>query len=240
MQTPCQPAIFSPVAAPRSENFLDRFPKFQRPNWAATVVGEAVRRAAIDPEIVDEVILGNVLSAGLGQAPARQAALGAKLPPSVAAQRSTRSADLAWKRSRSPIGRFDAGDAKLVVAGGMENMSRAPHLLPGTFAKVGNWAIVKRSIRWSTMGCGARLRGQHMGNSAEYIAEKHNVTSRRSGRLCGREPPPCGGSSRSRQVCRRDCAGHHQESPRGNNCRYRRRSPGGDRYRFARKTAAEF
>ena len=155
--------------------FLGSLSKIPATELGSTVVGEAVRRAAIDPEIVDEVILGNVLSAGLGQAPARQAALGAKLPPSVAATTINKVCGSGLEAVTLADRAIRTGDAQIVVAGGMENMSRAPHLLPGTREgwKLGNREAVDSMVH---DGLWCAFENQHMGNSAEYIAEAHRAT----------------------------------------------------------------
>ena len=155
--------------------FLGSLSKIPATELGSTVVGEAVRRAAIDPEIVDEVILGNVLSAGLGQAPARQAALGAKLPPSVAATTINKVCGSGLEAVTLADRAIRTGDAQIVVAGGMENMSRAPHLLPGTREgwKLGNREAVDSMVH---DGLWCAFENQHMGDSAEYIAEAHRVT----------------------------------------------------------------
>ena len=155
--------------------FLGSLSKIPATELGSTVVGEAVRRAAIDPEIVDEVILGNVLSAGLGQAPARQAALGAKLPPSVAATTINKVCGSGLEAVTLADRAIRTGDAQIVVAGGMENMSLAPHLLPGTREgwKLGNREAVDSMVH---DGLWCAFENQHMGDSAEYIAEAHRVT----------------------------------------------------------------
>jgi acetyl-CoA C-acetyltransferase len=98
----------------------------------ALVVEEAVRRAGIAPGDVDEVLMGNVLSAGLGQNPARQAALGGGLPDSVPATTVNKVCGSGLKAVALAAQAIALGDAEVVVAGGMENMSAAPHLLPGS------------------------------------------------------------------------------------------------------------
>src|SRR5712691_12052987 len=96
----------------------------------AFAVAEAGRRAGVAPEKVDEVIMGNVLSAGLGQAPARQAALGAGLLPAVAALTINKVCGSGLKAVMLAAQGIATGDADVVVAGGMESMSNAPYLLP--------------------------------------------------------------------------------------------------------------
>lgn len=155
--------------------FLGAFSSVSATDLGASVVREAVARAEIEAAAVDEVILGNVLSAGLGQAPARQAALGAGLPPTVTALTINKVCGSGLEAVTLADRAIRLGDAKLVVAGGMENMSRAPHLLPAVREgwKLGNREAVDSMIH---DGLWCAFEGQHMGNSAEYIAEKHNVT----------------------------------------------------------------
>ena len=90
------------------------------------VVAEAVRRAHVDPKSVDEVIMGCVLTAGVGQAPARQAALGAGLPPEVSALTINKVCGSSLKAAMLAASAVRCGDAEIVVAGGMESMARAP------------------------------------------------------------------------------------------------------------------
>src|ERR671937_318773 len=97
----------------------------------SAALAEALRRAKVPSERVDEVILGNVLQAGLGQNPARQAALKAGLPDTIAALTVNKVCGSGLKAVMLAAQAVRAGDAELLVAGGMENMSRAPHLLQG-------------------------------------------------------------------------------------------------------------
>jgi acetyl-CoA C-acetyltransferase len=100
------------------------------PKLAAITIAESLRRAGISPDRVDEVILGQVLQAGVGQAPARQAALAAGVPASVPAVTINKVCGSGLKAVMLADQAIRAGDAQIIVAGGMENMSRAPHLLP--------------------------------------------------------------------------------------------------------------
>jgi len=149
-------------------------------SWGATqlgaiVVREAIRRAAIMPADVDEVILGNVLSAGLGQAPARQAALQAGLPASVAAVTINKMCGSGLKAVMLAAQAIRAGDAELIAAGGMESMSRAPHLLLAAREgfKFGHQALVDSML---LDGLTCAFDGCHMGAQAEHIARLHNVS----------------------------------------------------------------
>jgi acetyl-CoA C-acetyltransferase len=144
------------------------------PKLGAIAVREAVRRARIEPERIDEVIMGNVLSAGLGQAPARQAALGAGLPPSVAAVTINKVCGSGLKAVMLADQAIRAGDANIIVAGGMENMSLAPYLLPGARAgwRFGNQQAID-SMQYDGLWCA--FENCPMGNEADYIAASRAV-----------------------------------------------------------------
>ncbi len=138
-------------------------------------IREGLKRAEIDPGQVDEVIMGNVVSAGLGQAPARQAALGAGLPPTVAAVTVNKVCGSGLKAVMLASQAIRAGDANIIVAGGMESMTRAPHLVRG--AREG-WKLGEARLEDAML-----LDGLHcpfdncaMGMHAEYTAEKHHVS----------------------------------------------------------------
>src|ERR1700736_2009421 len=96
----------------------------------AIVVREAVNRAHLDPKQVDECIMGNVITAGLGQNPARQAALNGGLPPEVAALTINKVCGSGLKAIGLGVQGIQTGNAEIVVAGGMESMTNAPYLLP--------------------------------------------------------------------------------------------------------------
>ena len=155
--------------------FLGSLSSVAAPQLAAVAIGQAISRGGIAAEAVDEVILGNVLPAGLGQAPARQAALAAGLPPTITAMTVNKVCGSGLEAVTLADRAIRSGDAQVVIAGGMENMSRAPHLLPGTREgwKLGNREAVDSMIH---DGLWCAFENQHMGNSAEYIAEKHNVS----------------------------------------------------------------
>jgi acetyl-CoA C-acetyltransferase len=141
----------------------------------AIVVGNVVRRAGVALTQVDEVILGNVLSAGLGQAPARQAALGAGLPPTVAAVTINKMCGSGLKAVMLAAQAVQLGDAEIVVAGGMESMSRAPHLLSG--ARSG-WKFGDQKVTDSMLNDGlvCAFDHCHMGNQAEHIARVKQIS----------------------------------------------------------------
>lgn len=145
------------------------------PQLGAIAIGAALTRAGIAAELVEEVIFGNVLSAGVGQAPARQAALLAGCPPTVAALTINKVCGSGLKAVMLADQAIRAGDAELIVAGGMENMSRAPHLLAGVRSgwKFGNQPALD-SMLHDGLWCATENTG--MGTLADYIAEKHDVS----------------------------------------------------------------
>jgi acetyl-CoA C-acetyltransferase len=145
------------------------------PQLGAAAVKEAVRRAAIDPSIVDECIMGNVLSAGLGQNPARQAALFGGLPASVAALTINKVCGSGLKAVALAAQAVETGNARVVVAGGMESMSNAPYLLPQARQgfRLGNATAVDSMIHdglWDV------YNDYHMGITGENVAAKHRIT----------------------------------------------------------------
>ncbi|MCH7989076.1 MAG: acetyl-CoA C-acetyltransferase [Planctomycetes bacterium] len=155
--------------------FLGAFQEIPAPELAAIVIAESLNRAGVDASSVDEVIMGNVISAGLGQAPARQAALKAGLPVSVAAFTLNKVCGSGLKAVMLASQAVRLGEANIVVAGGMENMSRAPHLASGsrTGWKLGDVKLQDAMIR---DGLWCAFENCHMGLHAEYIAEKYGVT----------------------------------------------------------------
>src|SRR5262249_53162053 len=122
--------ILSGVRTPIGK-YLGSLADVSAPELGAVAVGEALRRARVPPERVDEGIFGHVLQAGVGQNPARQAALKAGLPDTIAAVTINKVCGSGLKAVMLAAQAIRAGDAELVVAGGMENMSLAPYLLFG-------------------------------------------------------------------------------------------------------------
>ena len=145
------------------------------PKLGALVVRAAVERAAAPPDAVDEVILGNVLTAGLGQNPARQAAIGAGLPAGVGALTINKVCGSGLKAVMLARQAILAGDADLVVAGGMESMSNAPHLLRGMRAgsKMGDGSLVDSMVH---DGLTDAFEDIHMGETAERVADRYGVS----------------------------------------------------------------
>lgn len=141
----------------------------------ALVIKEAVNRAGIKPEMVNEVIMGNVLQAGLGQNPARQAMIKAGLPVEVSAMTINKVCGSGLRAVSLAAQLIKAGDADVVVAGGMENMSRAPYVLNSSRwgQRMGNGTMVDAMIN---DGLWDAFNDYHMGITAENIAEKWNLT----------------------------------------------------------------
>jgi acetyl-CoA C-acetyltransferase len=144
------------------------------PRLGAVAIGEALKRAGVSADRVDEVIMGNVLAAGLGQAPARQAALFAGIPPRVGALTINKMCGSGLKAVMLADQAVRLGDAELIVAGGMENMSRAPYLLNGARAgwKFGNQQVIDSMIQ---DGLWCSIEDMHMGGHADYIADSRDV-----------------------------------------------------------------
>jgi acetyl-CoA C-acetyltransferase len=145
------------------------------PQLGAVTIAEALRRARVPAERVDEVIMGSVIQAGLGQNPARQAALKAGLPDTIAAFTVNKVCGSGLKAVMLAAQAIRAGDADLIVAGGMESMSRAPYLLFGarTGWKYGDQKVVDAMIR---DGLWCAFEDWHMGEAAEHIAAKCGVS----------------------------------------------------------------
>jgi acetyl-CoA C-acetyltransferase len=166
--------ILSAVRVPTGK-FLGSLKGFPAPALGAMVVREAVARAGIPPEQVDEVILGNVVSAGLGQAPARQAAIRGGLPPKVAALTINKVCGSGLKAVMLAAQAIANGDAEVVVAGGMESMSNCPYLLTRVREgmRLGHGEAVDSMI-WD--GLWDAYEDYHMGCTGEIVAEKYGVT----------------------------------------------------------------
>ncbi|MCY2964409.1 MAG: acetyl-CoA C-acyltransferase, partial [Planctomycetota bacterium] len=157
--------------------FLGGLREVPAPELAAVAIREALSRAEISPAAVNEVILGHILSGGVGQAPARQAALKAGLPDTVAAFSVNKVCGSGLQAVMLGAQAIRAGDARVVVAGGMENMSRAPHLLRG--AREGlKFGAAQLDDSMLVDGLWCAFEGCHMGNHAELTAVEANLTRR--------------------------------------------------------------
>jgi acetyl-CoA C-acetyltransferase len=168
--------ILSAVRVPTGK-FLGTLKGFTAPQLGAIVVKEAVARAGVSPEDVDEVILGNVVSAGLGQAPARQAAIRAGLPSKVAALTINKVCGSGLKAVMLAAQGIAAEETDIVVAGGMESMSNCPYLLPRVREglRLGNGEVVDSMI---FDGLWDAYSDFHMGCTGEIVAEKYDVSRR--------------------------------------------------------------
>ena len=154
--------------------FLGALKGFAAHDLGAKVVAEAVRRAGIDPQIVDECIMGNVVGAGLGQNPARQAALRGGLPDHVAALTINKVCGSGLKAVMIADQAIRVGDIDVAVAGGMESMSNCPYLLPRVRdgLRMGNGEVVDSMIN---DGLWCAFEQCHMGNAGEVVAEHYKV-----------------------------------------------------------------
>lgn len=141
----------------------------------AIAIAEALKRSGIAAERVEEVIMGEILTAGVGQAPARQAALAAGLPPTVAALTINKMCGSGLKAVMLADQAIRAGDARVIVAGGMESMSRAPHLLTGTRE---GWKFGSQTVLDSMLhdGLWCAFENVAMGAQADYIAASRGVS----------------------------------------------------------------
>lgn len=139
------------------------------------VIKQALEKAGVQANDVDEVIMGNVLQAGLGQNPARQAALAAGLPQEVSAMTINKVCGSGLKAVHLATQAILAGDADIVVAGGMENMSQAPYLLKGARNgfKMGDQKVVDSMIQ---DGLWCAFNDYHMGNTAENLCDKYSIS----------------------------------------------------------------
>src|SRR6266700_6920723 len=168
------PVILSACRTPIGK-YLGGLAPLAAPRLGAIAVREAVRRAGIADGAVDEVILGNVLQGGVGQAPARQAAIHAGLPGIIPSLTINKVCGSGLKAVMLAAQSIKAGDAQCVVAGGMESMSNAPHYVYGMRGgiKAGDQSLVDGMIR---DGLWDSFSNQHMGNLAENTAKKANVS----------------------------------------------------------------
>jgi acetyl-CoA C-acetyltransferase len=169
-----QAVILSAVRTPIGK-YLGALGDVPAPELGAIAVREALRRAGVGADHVDEVICGNVLQAGLGQNPARQAALKAGLPDTIAAYTVNKVCGSGLKAVMLAAQAIRAGDAEVVAAGGFESMSRAPYLLFGARAgwKLGDQKAVDAMIH---DGLWCAFEDWHMGEAAEHIAAKCGVS----------------------------------------------------------------
>ncbi len=168
--------IVSAVRTPVGK-FLGALKGFKATELGAMVVKEAVARAGVEPEQVDEVIMGNVVSAGLGQNPARQAALGAGIPPAVGALTINKVCGSGLKAVMLARQAIAAGDADVIVAGGMESMSNGPYLSQGAREglRLGHGQLIDATVH---DGLWEIYNDYHMGMTGELVSEKYEVGRR--------------------------------------------------------------
>jgi acetyl-CoA C-acetyltransferase len=166
--------IISAVRTPVGK-FLGSLKGFAATDLGAMVVLESVRRAGVAPEDVDEVIMGCVIQAGLGQNPARQAALRGGLLPAVSAVTVNKVCGSGLKAVMMAAQGIQLGDTEIVVAGGMESMSNAPYLIPKGREgyRLGNSVLVDAMIH---DGLWDAFNDYHMGCTGEVVSEKFDVT----------------------------------------------------------------
>lgn len=155
--------------------FQGALKSFSATDLGAMVVREAVKRAGVQPENVDEVIMGCVIQAGLGQNPARQAALRGGIPFGVSAVTINKVCGSGLKAVMMAAHSVQLGDAEIVIAGGMESMTNAPYVLPKAREgyRLGNGVLVDAMIQ---DGLWCAFENYHMGNTGEVVAERYNVT----------------------------------------------------------------
>jgi len=169
-----QPVIIS-AARTAIGKFQGSLKPFTAPQLGSIAVRGAIERAGIEASQVDEVIMGCVLQAGLGQNPARQAALGAGIPNKVAALTVNKVCGSGLKAVMLAAQSVALGDNEIVVAGGMESMSNAPYLLPKARDgyRMGDGEIVDSMVH---DGLWCAFDGWHMGETGEVVAEKYNIS----------------------------------------------------------------
>lgn len=167
------PVILSACRTPIGR-FLGGLSSLSAVELGTIAAREAIQKAGVDPALFDETIVGNVLSAGLGQAPARQVALNAGLPPNSSALTVNMVCGSGLRAVMLASTAVRAGDAELILAGGMESMSNAPHLLRGARAgwKAGDGALVD-SLLFDGLTCSTEKRS--MGEAAEYTASRFGI-----------------------------------------------------------------
>ena len=169
-----QAVILSAVRTPIGK-FMGGLASFTAPELGAKVIAEAVRRAGIEPKQVDEAIMGNVIQAGIGQNPARQAALKGGLDPRVAAMTINKVCGSGLKAVALAAQAVTLGESEIVVAGGMESMSNSPYLIKGARSglRLGNSELLDSMI---VDGLWDAYENFHMGQTAELVAEKYGVS----------------------------------------------------------------
>jgi acetyl-CoA C-acetyltransferase len=174
MSKETESVILSAVRTP-SGKFQGSLAGFPAPKLGAIVIKSAVERAGINPVDIDEAFMGNVVSAGLGQAPARQAVIQAGLPSSVGATGISKVCGSGLKAAMLAAASIKAGDGQLFIAGGFESMSRAPYLVNGRSGEL-RYGHQQLTDALLNDGLWCSLENWGMGDAAEFIAKEYNVT----------------------------------------------------------------
>lgn len=174
MSKDTESVILSAVRTP-SGKFQGSLASLPAPQLGAIVVREAVKRAGVDPADIDEAFMGNVVSAGLGQAPARQAVISAGLPSSIGATTINKVCGSGLKAAMFAAQAIKAGDGRLFVAGGFESMSRAPYLVNGRSGEL-RFGHAQLTDALLNDGLWCALENWSMGAAAEFIAAEYEVT----------------------------------------------------------------
>ncbi len=167
-------AVIISAARTATGKFMGSLMPFSATDLGAIAIKEAVKRAGIDKDKVDEVIMGCVVQAGLGQAPARQAALKADLPPEVSALTVNMVCGSGLRAISLAAQAIKLGDAEFVVAGGMESMSNIPYAMPGARQgyRMGSQTVTDLMV---DDGLWCPFEDWHMGNTGEVVAEKYQI-----------------------------------------------------------------
>src|SRR5512134_1738996 len=170
------PIVIASAARTPMGGFMGDLKSVAAPELGAFAIRAAIERAGVKPDEVEEVIMGNVLSAGQGQAPARQAALGAGLPPAVACMTVNKVCGSGMKAAMLARDQLTLGSADIIVAGGMESMSNAPYLLPKARAglRLGHGEVKDHMFLDGLED--AYDRGRLMGTFAEECASKYQFS----------------------------------------------------------------
>ena len=175
MQEPMRDVVI--VAAKRTAvgGFRGGLSSLRADQLGSAVIKALLEETGVSPDQIDEVILGQVLTAGCGQNPARQASINAGVPASVPAMTINKVCGSGLKAVHMAVQAIQCGDAELLIAGGQESMSQAPHVLPNSRngQKMGNWNMVDTMI---SDGLWDAFNDYHMGVTAENIAEKYGIS----------------------------------------------------------------
>jgi acetyl-CoA C-acetyltransferase len=171
---PREAVIVSAVRTPIGK-FQGTLAGFSASDLGSVAVRAAVERAGIDPATIDEVLMGNVVLAGQGQAPARQASIKAGIPPTIGATTVNKICGSGLKTVMLAAAMIAAGDGDVFVAGGMESMNNGPYMLPNArFGyRLGDGKLVDAMVH---DGLWCAFENHHMGNSAEWIAREYGLT----------------------------------------------------------------